>query len=86
MGVELKKGDRVKLINQEQLFELFERKSFFTEDYRKEASEKLAGKEGVVKSIEDKYAFNYFFFLPDGEDHSYSIPYHAVDFKSVTSS
>jgi hypothetical protein len=74
----LEKGDRVKLLSTPQLKELFENRGFFSSDFRQKAAETLGDKEGVVESIEEKYAFDYFFFLPDGQKQSWSIPYQAV--------
>ena len=82
MKIGLQQGDKVKLLPTPQLAELFERRRFFSDLFRQEAAEKLGGKEGIVNSIEDKYAFDYFFFLPNGETNTWSIPYQAVDFET----
>lgn len=74
----LEKGDRVKLLPADQLKGLFDARGFFSIDFREKAAEFLGGKEGIVESIEQKYAFDYFFFLPDGEKQTWSIPYQAV--------
>lgn len=84
MKVKLKQGDRLKLLPQKQLLELFEKRNFFSKDFRKEASEKLSEKEGTVNRIEDKYAFDYFNFLIDGEIITWSVPYQSVDFKEMS--
>lgn len=84
MIVQLETGDKVKLLPQPQLLELFQRRNFFSEEFRQEASEKLSEKEGVVDSIESKYAFDYFFFKENGNTSNWSIPYQAVDFSSVS--
>ena len=83
MRTRLEQGDRVKLLPTPQLAELFERKRFFSDEFRQKAAEQLGGKEGTVNSIEDKYSFDYFFFLPNGETDTWSIPYQAVDFEAV---
>lgn len=78
--IKLKNGDVIKLFPSPQLKEVFEERVFFTSDFREEASNKLGGKRGIVERIESKYQFDYFFFLPEGENVSWSIPYQAVDF------
>lgn len=50
-----------------------------SDESRQEIAENLGEKEGIVESIEYKYAFDYFYFLPDGEKTNWSIPYQAVD-------
>lgn len=84
MKLQLENGDKVKLLPQPQLLELFQRRNFFSQEFRQEASEKLSEKEGVVDSIESKYAFDYFFFKENGCSNNWSIPYQAVDFSNVS--
>ena len=81
MKTMLEQGDKIKIIPTEQLFELLKIRNFCSDDEtRKRVSDAIGGKEGIVKSIEQKWAFDYFYFLPNGEDRSYSIPYQSVDF------
>ena len=74
----LKVGDKVKLLPPEELLEIFNSRKFFSED-RETAAGLLGNAEGTVDDIEDKYAYDYFFFLPDGKTANWSIPYEAVD-------
>ena len=83
MRIKLKKGDKVSLLPTQQLFQLFEQRNFFSSDFRQKAAEVLGKKDGVVSSIEDKYAFDYFLFLPNGETISWSVPYKAVNFNTI---
>lgn len=79
MKTKLQKGDRVQLLPAEELLEIFNQRKFFGEDFREEAAGILGSAEGTVDSIEDKYRFDYFFFLPDGKTANWSVPYEAVD-------
>lgn len=82
MRVALEQGDKIQLLPQNQLLEVFRRRNFFLNDEtRIEFAEKLGGKRGTVMKIEDRYQFDYFYFkLDNSDDHSYSIPYGSVDF------
>jgi len=77
----LERGDKVKMLPTPQLMKVLQIRNFcFDDEMREKVANEIGGKEGIVQSIEDKYAFDYFFFLPSGEERNYSIPYHAVDF------
>lgn len=79
----LEKGDSIKLLSVPELMGVLQMRNFCTDDEtRREVANLIGGKKGVVWSIEDKWAFDYFYFLPDGnEPHQrYSIPYESVDF------
>lgn len=81
MEKRLKKGDHITLISKEDLLKVLEKRNFCGEDkWRKIISESIGGTSGIVDSIEDKWAFDYFYFRPDGKEDTYSIPYQAVDF------
>ncbi len=84
MKQRLQRGDKVKLMPEKELFELFERRNFFSKDFRQAAAEKLASTTGVVDSIEEKYAHDYFFYLPDGESSTWPIPVQAVNVEETT--
>lgn len=77
--VKLTKGDIVKMLPVEELFKILKQRNFCTNDEtRKWVSEAIGGKKGIVESIEDRYAFDYFYFeISDGTN--YSVPYEAVD-------
>ncbi len=77
----LETGDKVKILPTSQLFDVLKMRDFCLDDEtRHQVANEIGGKEGIVQSIEVKYAFDYFFFLPDGSKENYSIPYQAVDF------
>lgn len=79
MKIMLEKGDKVKLLPAEQLMEVFQKRNFFKNDEtRQEFANKIGGKAGVVSDIEEKYAFDYFYFMPDGFLEVYSIPYQSI--------
>jgi hypothetical protein len=81
MKIMLEKGDRVKLLPTEQLMEVLQRKNFcFDDETRQRIANEIGGKEGVVSEIEEKYAFDYFYFTPDKSISilSYSIPYQSI--------
>jgi hypothetical protein len=85
MAQKLNKGDAVKLLPELKLLELFVRRNFFSSlALREEFAALLGGKSGVVESIEDKYQFDYFYFMPNGTSDRYSIPYQSVDFSICT--
>ena len=79
MKTKLKKGDRVQLLPAEKLLDVFNQRKFFGEGFREEAAGILGSAVGTVDGIEDKYAFDYFFFLPEGKTANWSVPYEAVD-------
>ena len=70
-------NSKVTLLPQKELFDLFQRRNFFSQECRQKFSEELAGKTGTVKS-EEKYAHDYFFFTLEGEVNPYSIPAQSV--------
>jgi hypothetical protein len=79
MKIMLEKGDRVKLLPAEQLMEVFQRRNFFADnEIRQRFANQIGGKEGVVEIIEEKYAFDYFYFRPDDTMETYSIPYQSI--------
>jgi hypothetical protein len=85
MRIMLEQGDKVKIIPTPQLMELLQKRNFCSDDEtRKRVSDEIGGKEGIVKTIEQKWAFDYFYFLPNGSDKHYSIPYESVDFMEFT--
>ncbi len=83
MKVRLEKNDRVKMLPAPELFDILKSRNFCYDDAtRQKIADEIGGKNGVVQKIEDKYAFDYFYFLPDGnESHqNYSMPYESVKF------
>jgi len=81
MRTMLEQGDKVKILPTPQLMKVLQMRNFCTDDVtRQKVADEIGGKEGIVQSIEQKWAFDYFYFLPSGEERNYSIPYQAVDF------
>lgn len=79
----LRQGEKIKLLPPDQLMKVLQNRNFCSNDEtRQRVANSIGGKWGIVESIEDKYAFDYFFFLPIGEIINYSIPYGSVDFAS----
>lgn len=75
----LVKGQKVQLKPVDELFEVFKRRGFFRNDeLRKKFANEIGGRIGVVHNIEDKYAFDYFFFQLEETGDTYSIPYQSV--------
>lgn len=86
MRIGLQKGDKVTLMPAAPLLRIFIGRNFFrSDDDRIKFAGDLGGKTGTVTSIEEKYAFDYFYFLPDGNEphQTYSIPYESVDFSAT---
>ena len=82
----LEKGDKITIIPVEEFFKVLQMRNFCTNDEtRRRVAEEIGGKEGIVESIEDKYAFDYFYFLPNAKEHYklYSIPWESVDFEKL---
>lgn len=80
MKRKLKKGDLVKMLPAPELFKVLKDRNFCTNDAtRKYVADTIGGKKGVVSCIEDRYAYDYFFFLPSEDRDEYSVPYQAVD-------
>lgn len=83
MEKKLQQGDNVKMLQTEDLMKVLQNRNFCTDDEtRQKVADKIGGKEGVVKSIEDRYAFDYFYFLPNGSERAYSVPYQSIDLKN----
>lgn len=83
MRFRLEKGDKVTMYPAAVLLRIFQARNFFlTDDDRIKFAGDLGGVTGTVTSIEEKYASDYFFFLPDGNEshNTYSMPYESVDF------
>ena len=75
----LSTNDRVKLLSEKELLEVFKLRNFFGDDEtREEFANAIGASEGIVQSIEDKYHLDYFFLLNDGESSTYSIPSQSV--------
>lgn len=69
------------MLPEQDLFNVLCQRNFFTSDNRPGLARQLGGKYGMVTNIEDKYAFDYFFFAADAApDQTFTIPYEAVDF------
>ena len=82
MRTMLEKGDRVKILPTPEVMKVLQMRNFCIDDVtRQKVADEIGGKEGIVQSIEQKWAFDFFYFLPDGEEkNNYSIPYQSVDF------
>ena len=76
----LQTGDKVKMLPEKELLELFERRNFFSKEFRPDAARQLSGTTGTVDSIEQKYANDYFFYRPEGAANTWSVPVQAVDY------
>lgn len=89
MRIGLERGDKVTMHSAEVLLRIFQTRNFFlTEEDRLKFAEDLGGKTGTVSSIEEKWQFDYFYFLPDGNEphQTYSLPYESVDFNHIPKS
>lgn len=77
--MKLRRGQYVQLKTSDELLEIFNSRNFFSDDStRKRIVKDIGGKTGIVEFIEDKYAYDYFFFkIPETGD-TYSIPYESV--------
>ena len=75
----LNTNDKVKLLPAKELFDVFQIRKFFSDvETRQKFADKLGDSTGIVESIEEKYQFDYFFYLKDGDISPYSIPSQSV--------
>lgn len=82
----IRTGDKVKLFPANELFQILKMRNFcFDDETRQKVANEIGGKTGTVKSVEEKYQYDYFFFVPDvnESDDSYSIPYQAIDWSKI---
>ena len=82
MKIRIETGDPITLLPTPQLLEVLIKRKFFSSDgHRREVADEFGGKTGFVKSVEEKYAFDYFTFL-DGKRTNVSepaLPYEAIE-------
>lgn len=84
MRVGLELHDQIQLLPVLQLYQLLKLRNFCSDDEtRQRVADAIGSSRGTVDSIEDKYAFDYFYFKPEGKTETYSIPYQAVDFNQA---
>jgi len=75
----LNTGDKIELLPVEELFKVLQMRNFcFDDETRQKVADEIGGSQGIVQSIEQKYQFDYFFYLKDGDITNYSIPYQVV--------
>jgi hypothetical protein len=82
MAQKLNKGDTVTLLPYKELFTVLTERNFFADSLKRPLAMGLGGTKGTVEKIEEKYQYDYFYYLPEGHTESYSIPYQAVDFST----
>jgi hypothetical protein len=78
------KGDRVKILACDKLFNVLKARSFYNDDdIRLWVSNIAGGQAGVIHLIADRSERGYFYFIPDGDRRNFSLPYQAIDFSGL---
>ncbi len=79
MKNKLQTGDRVEILPIPELSTVLQNRRFCSDDEtRQRVADKIGDTKGIVYSIEEKYAFDHFYYQPDGSEERFSIPYQSV--------